>query len=211
MRKVLIASLGAVAFMAAGLFPAAAQFPPLVAIADPNDPSIATVTGEETGIGPLAKPTHKWTFHYDCAKKKWVLVSIEGMNPENWKVGRLFESGGAPQGAKTAIDDPNRAFNPTTGQNFVRDKEDWVDVKTGQKIVTPKLCPEIEEKKTTGGKAGHGTASSKRTTERKTGRKKDDSGESAGGGSSTGMSIGIGIGVGGGRGREHERDRDKPR
>jgi hypothetical protein len=217
MRKVLIAGLAAVAFGAAGLLPtpAAAQWPPEGATYDPSDVRRAIrTTPRETGGNVIT------TYVYDCKKKKWTIVSeiatlstyFPGVTPSSGQVEIKQNIGktalaGPPLGAKQEIGDPDRASNPTTGQNFVRDKGNWVDVKTDQVIVAPKLCPETETavatpptEKTTGGK--HGTSTSKYKVRKKDDTKQETMEDSP-------PEISIGIGIGGGREREHKRDRKK--
>ena len=55
-------------------------------------------------------------------------------------VGSEFSSG-PPPGFTSVHDDPNRAFNPVSGQNLIRQTGNWFDAKTYQVIVAPKLCP----------------------------------------------------------------------
>jgi hypothetical protein len=162
-RRVIVAGFGALAFGIAWVSPAAAQFPPQGAVADPNNPSIAT----RTIVSPLEAYSIVTKYYYDCTKKKWVLVSFEwrakgtsvfsgeGSAPvptpkggENYRPASTLNSG-PPPSFKGEIGDPNRAFNPTTGQNVVRRKDNWIDVKTGQVIVAPKLCPETATQTTT--------------------------------------------------------------
>lgn len=131
---------------------------------DPNNPASATVT--------KADPKHLIRFvdhyYFDCLKNKWVWVSREfyrapvGLESGEWtQVGpnetmgplgtKIFKGAvdapnqlppGPPPGAETSAGDPDRAFNPTTGQNFAKEPDgSWIDVKTGKKIVPPKLCP----------------------------------------------------------------------
>jgi len=155
MRKILAASFGALALCVAGQSPAFAQFPPQGFTADPANPAIATATYTETpkGVGgafariTFPNPTIDVTLYYDCSKKKWVVIRHysnippELGYPEAWPVGGAYNSG-PPPGSKFEPGDRNRAFNPTTGQNFLHHKGQWIDVKTGQVIPEPKLCPE---------------------------------------------------------------------
>lgn len=141
------ASFGALAFgVVVGARPAFAQFAPQNAVADPANPSLAT----STTVSPLGVYTIIDRWYYDCGKKRWVWVSREWR--DNGDLIEVPKGGtaspptttlpsGPPPGAQPAIGDPNRAFNPTTGQNLARSKDDWIDVKTGKVIAAPKLCP----------------------------------------------------------------------
>src|SRR5438270_11355642 len=152
--------------------PAHAQFAPQVqqypnstvtVTSDPNNPSSVTITRIDKNS--LSKRVDH--YYFDCLKKKWVWVSRDW-----YRAPRGFESGdwtltpppkpeyagpdtkqlssGPPPGAETSADDPDRAYNPTTGQNFVKEKDgSWIDVKTGKTEVAPKLCPPCPEPATT--------------------------------------------------------------
>lgn len=152
--------------------PIEAQLAPEGAVADPTNPSSVTVTSlDKNHI--LKRVDH---YYYDCLKKKWVWVSREwyrapvGFESGEWILippgpGAAGVPGtkvplaaspdnkelpsGPPPGAETSTD-PDRAFNPTTGQNFAKQPDgSWIDVKTGKKILAPVLCPCPETPSTT--------------------------------------------------------------
>lgn len=157
MRRIVGGCAGA-AFAAVGLLstPALAQFPPQGFTANPDNPALATrrISKSVKGIGKLALGPSEYyievTVYYDCSKKRWVVTAVSSNIPANHpeipissKVGQEYSSG-PPPGSTREPGDPNRAFNPTTGQNFVHHKGQWIDVKNGQVIPEPKLCPEPE-------------------------------------------------------------------
>ena len=142
-----------------------AQFAPQGMTADPNNPSSVTATFISDNK-TLKRVDH---YYYDCLKKKWVWVSREwyrapvGLESGEWTLippgpGTAGVPGtkvplasspevkqvpaGPPSGAETSPGDPDRAFNPMTGQNFAKEPDgSWIDVKTGKIAVAPKLCP----------------------------------------------------------------------
>ena len=153
---------------------AEAQFPPQFmtptngsttsTIVDPNNPSSLTRTTISPG-GLYKIIDH---YYYDCLKRKWVWVSREWSaksphafssdefspiappqgQPASPSVTQL--PSGPPPGAETSPSDLDRAFNPTTGQNFAKEPDgSWIDVKTGKTAVAPKLCPCPEPQTTT--------------------------------------------------------------
>jgi len=174
------AGSAALVIVALSSFPAAAQFPPEGAVADPTNPQIA--------IRDIASPIGVYhivtKYYYDCTKKRWVLVSFE------WKKGGTSVLGGAaetipapkgqekfrpasslpsgpPPGAKREAGDPDRASNPTIGQNFAFEDGKWIDVKTGQAVTPPNLCPDPPARTTpptTKSPPKHTTKESRRTT-----------------------------------------------
>lgn len=133
------AAFGAVVLLST---PALAQFPPQGAVADPDNPAFATRTITESRLGASATIIRR--YYYDCGKKRWVLVGTETSFGITAPPVPSSYPPGPPPGSRREPGDPNRAFNPTTGQNFVHHKGQWIDVKNGQVIPEPKLCPEPE-------------------------------------------------------------------
>ena len=130
------------AFASFGATPACAEFPPDGAVADPNNLAIAS------GIYPM--PTHdgfghKYVFYFDCGIGMWIGVAVTGsddgqaqlLNPTG--PAREFPSG-PPPGSQRDAADQNRAFNKTTGEEFVYRGGSWSDSKTGALVKSPKLC-----------------------------------------------------------------------
>src|SRR5438270_4698287 len=124
---------------------------------DPNNPASATITTIDRLYGIFKIVDH---YYYDCLKKKWVWVSRDWSKkstapfsseeftpaappkPEYASPSAKELPSGRPPGSETSPGDPDRAFNPTTGQNFAKQPDgSWIDVKTGKVAVAPKLCP----------------------------------------------------------------------
>ena len=125
-------------------FPAVAQFPPYGAVADPTNPSLAAGDYPVSGHPGINARRH---FYYDCGRKRWVLLRIEtpgliGTTVQVGQPGNTYPPSPSPAGSRPDAGDPNRAFSPATGQNFARQNGNWVDVRTGETIRPPNLCPE---------------------------------------------------------------------
>ena len=87
----------------------------------------------------------KSRWHYTYASPQTGFEN-DWIDTKTGKIVSSKEAGGALiNGVKRDISDPNRAFNPSTGQNFVWDekKQACIDAKTGE-CICPK-CPEIKE------------------------------------------------------------------
>ena len=128
----------ALAFLCMGLGPARAEFPPDGAVADSNNPAIAS------GVYPLPTPDGqglKYVFYFDCGVGMWIGVAVTGpdSSPVQLLKGREFPSG-PPPGAQRDMSDANHAINKTTGEDFVLRGGGWRDVKTGALMESPRLC-----------------------------------------------------------------------
>lgn len=155
-RTTSIAPQIAVLLTAALSSAAVAQFAPGKAIVDPSNPSSATITGMDPN--QISRVVDH--YYYDCLKKKWVWVSREwshknprAFSSDEWLPGPSDSNApaapstkelppGPPPGAEISAGDPSHAYNPTTGQNLVKENDgSWIDVKTGKVVLAPKLCP----------------------------------------------------------------------
>ena len=138
---------------------------------DVNNPSSATVV--RITNGNVKRVDH---YYYDCLKKKWVWVAREWyrastptefgewtpVSPEEGVTlvpglhnplpaspdGKQVPASGPP-GADVSAGDPNRAYNPRTGENFVWVGDGWVETRTGKKMPAPRLCPACPQPTTT--------------------------------------------------------------
>src|SRR5689334_560436 len=93
----------ALAFAMVCAVPARAEFPPEGAVADAQNPSIAT--GDYPGPTQNHAMTH-YVFYFDCAKRAWIGVatSASGRAGNSSLRGREF-SPGPPTGAKRDASD----------------------------------------------------------------------------------------------------------
>jgi outer membrane immunogenic protein len=126
--------------------PAAAQFPPNGATYGPGAREATTTTVTPKTIGSLTVTT---TYVYLCSRKRWFRkrsietgTAVFAHEIRRDLVGTSLPPG-PPVGATTGAD-PNRAFNPATGQNYTYDpkQKNWINVSTGEAIIPPNLCPE---------------------------------------------------------------------
>jgi len=138
-----------------------AEFPPEGAVADANNPSLAT--------GDIADPSRKGTlrhyiFYFDCGKRDWIGVPVAGTatnsatSPRAVGPGREFPPG-PPLGSKTVSGTPGRAVT-ASGQAFVQEDGSWFDAKTRTPMPSPSLCPESRRpsKPATGSAQDHHSA-----------------------------------------------------
>lgn len=131
------------AFVVFAAVPASAEFPPYGAMADPNNPAIAS------GVYPDPTRDGIWlnyVFYFDCGIGTWIGVAVAGA--ENGETppssvtgrGREFPLGPPPEAERDATD-PNHAFNRSTGEDFVFRDGSWRNSKSGALAKSPKLCP----------------------------------------------------------------------
>ena len=156
------------ALAAASVMPARAEFPPEGATSDPTNPSVAS--------GDYPDPVHKgvahhYVFYFDCGKRDWIGVSVEGGKtnqsepPQAVGKGREFPSG-PPPGSKVDATNFNRAFSADSGRVFVLRHGVWFDTKGGKPVASPNLCP---------GEAPNQSAiKSSKDSERRVGEQKPD-------------------------------------
>ena len=125
-----------------GAGPACAEFPPDGAVADPNNPAIAS------GVYPMQTRDgvdRKYVFYFDCGVGMWIGVAVASldqgaMHPGNrLGPGREFPSG-PPPGSDRDPSNQNRALNLHTGDTFVFQSGEWKNSATGELIRSPKLC-----------------------------------------------------------------------
>lgn len=132
---------GCAAAIASFMFlPARAEFPPEGAVPDPNNASIAT--GDY--------PTHDsgvvhTVFYFDCGTRNWVGVSVKASSGTQNSPAQAEGAGreyppGPPTGSTRVADNPNRAFNKSTGQDFALRDGNWIDTKTGKVMKARNLC-----------------------------------------------------------------------
>lgn len=121
--------------------PARAEFPPDGAVADRNNPAIASgiyPTPTLDGIGL------KYVFYFDCEVGMWIGVAVSGSGEaqllNSTGPGHEFPSG-PPSGSVRDAADRNHAVNKSTGENFVLRDGSWRNAKTGASVKSPKLCP----------------------------------------------------------------------
>ena len=140
-----IGTLVALSLASFTLQKARGEFPPEGAVTDPKNPSIAS--------GDLPDPSHKgalshYIFYFDCGKHDWIGVSVTNnakagasSAPQAVGLGREFPPG-PPLGAKTLSGSSDRAIVAATGQIFVLENGNWIDIKTKKTMRSPNLCPE---------------------------------------------------------------------
>jgi hypothetical protein len=157
-KQLAIFCVGVLAIALSTMQAARAEFPPEGATPVRGNPALV----EKINIfGGVYKIIDRW--YFDCVRRKWVLASRQWQKkadfsdtyttvpqPEGGTDGSEMGPvrGGPPPGSKRSPTDPNHAFNPTTGQNFVLDKGNWSNTKTGEVMKSPNLCPCPEETRT---------------------------------------------------------------
>ena len=142
LRRLAVSCPGAFGLALFAAMPARAEFPPEGAVADPTNPSTATGNLPDSKHAGTLLP---YVFYFDCGKRQWIGVAVAGPKdkqstaPSAVGTARQFPPG-PPPGAKLDAHDPTRAANHTSGQSFTLRDGNWVDVKTGADVKSPKLC-----------------------------------------------------------------------